>query len=159
MILGEPRIPVCYQIPGVGVRNRLSQTQPTILMVIMKAKRFKAHKRTPVRKKSKSTIRKKTSTTRKTTRHLQKRSIPMPQISTTPTLDAPSFKTCQEPEVGDIGGFGDVDAFESHEKLCGEKATEFCGTCGKNLCSSHYELMHREHSAGGQRLSGQSMSQ
>lgn len=123
----------------------------------MKAKRSKAHKKTPVRKKSRSTT-KKSSVIRRKTRHLQKRITP-PQIPSTPTLSAPDFKTCEEPEVGDIGGFGDVAAFESHEKLCGEKATEFCGTCGKNLCSSHYELMHKEHSAGGQHTSQQSMAQ
>jgi hypothetical protein len=105
-----------------------------------------------------STTRKKTSTVRKKTRSLQKRITP-PQIPSTPTLSAPDFKTCEEPEVGDIGGFGDVAAFESHEKQCGEKATEFCGTCGKNLCTSHYELMHKEHSAGGQHSSEQSMAQ
>ena len=124
----------------------------------MKAKRSKAHKKTSVRKKSKSTAHKKTSTTRRKTRPLQKR-ITQPQIPSTPTLSVPDFKTCEEPEVGDIGGFGDVDAFESHEKQCGEKATEFCATCNKNLCGSHYELMHREHNAGGQHLTEHSMSQ
>jgi len=123
---------------------------------VMKAKRSKAHKKTPVRKKSKS------RTPRKA-RPIQRRPRP-PQgptttTVTTTTLSIPGFKTCEEPEVGDIGGFGDVDAFESHEKLCGEKATEFCGTCAKNLCTSHYELLHRDHDAGGQHLTERSMTQ
>jgi hypothetical protein len=124
----------------------------------LKAKRSKAHKKTSVRKKAKSTVHKKPSAIRRKARPLQKRITP-PQIPSTPALSAPDFKTCEEPEVGDIGGFGDVAAFESHEKQCGEKATEFCATCNKNLCSSHYELMHREHNAGGQHSSGQSLTQ
>ena len=123
---------------------------------VMKAKRSKAHKKTPVRKKSKSK-------TPKKARPIQRRPRP-PQgptttTVTTTTLSIPGFETCEEPEVGDIGGFGDVDAFESHEKLCGEKATEFCGTCGKNLCSSHYELLHRDHDAGGRHVTERSVTQ
>ena len=123
---------------------------------VMKAKRSKAHKKTPVRKKSKSK-------TPKKARPIQRRPRP-PQgptttTVTTTTLSIPGFETCEEPEVGDIGGFGDVDAFESHEKLCGEKATEFCGTCAKNLCTSHYELLHRDHDAGGHHLTERSMTQ
>jgi len=122
----------------------------------MKAKRSKAHKKTPVRKKSKSK-------TPKKARPIQRRPRP-PQgptttTVTTTTLSIPGFETCEEPEVGDIGGFGDVDAFESHEKLCGEKATEFCGTCGKNLCSSHYELLHRDHDASGHHVTERSVTQ
>jgi hypothetical protein len=124
----------------------------------LKAKRSKAHKKNSVRKKTKSTTRKKISTILRKTRSVPKRVTP-PQIPSTPALSAPDFRTCEEPEVGDIGGFGDVAAFESHEKQCGERATEFCGTCGKNLCSSHYELMHREHGAGGQHSSEHSMAQ
>ncbi len=67
------------------------------------------------------------------------------QLGPPPAPPEPDYATCQEPEVGDIGGFGDVQAFESHEKTCGERATEFCQTCGKNLCNSHFDLMHREH--------------
>src|SRR2546427_8230841 len=122
----------------------------------MKAKRSKAHKKTPVRKKSKS------RTPRKA-RPIQRRPRP-PQgptttTVTTTTLSIPGFKTCEEPEVGDIGGFGDVDAFESHEKLCGEKATEVCAACAQNLCSSHYELLHRDHDACADRLNQHSLHQ
>src|SRR5256712_13700803 len=74
---------------------------------VMKAKRSKAHKKTPVRKKSKS------RTPRKA-RPIQRRPRP-PQgpttTVTTTTLSIPGFKTCEEPEVGDIGGLGDVVAF------------------------------------------------
>lgn len=121
----------------------------------MKAKRSKARKKTPVRKKSKTRVRKKA---RPVQRRLRTPLSPT-TVTTPPAPSIPGFKTCEEPEVGDIGGFGDVDAFESHEKLCGEKATEFCGTCGKNLCSSHYELLHRDHDASGHHVTENSMTQ
>src|SRR3989442_9302004 len=105
----------------------------------MKAKRSKAHKKTPVRKKSKS------RTPRKA-RPIQRRPRP-PQgptttTVTTTTLSIPGFKTCEEPEVGDIGGFGGVDAFEPHRKLCGEKGTLVCGACAKNPCSRPSLILH-----------------
>ncbi|SRR6266849_5581862 len=116
-----------------------------------RSRRSKNH---PARKKTRT----KTRTPRKAKAKAGRRT---PILQTPPPTPAqiPGFKTCEEPEVGDIGGFGDVDAFESHEKQCGEKATEFCATCNKNLCGSHYELMHREHNAGGQHLTEHSMSQ
>src|SRR6266511_2138640 len=60
------------------------------------------------------------------------------------TLNA-SLKTCQEIEVGDIGGFGSTKELEEHQKRCGETATEFCGNCGRSLCRNHYDLLHRNH--------------
>ena len=123
---------------------------------VMKAKRSKAHKKTPVRKKSKSRTPRKARPIQRRPRPPQS---PTTTTVTTTTLSIPGFKTCEEPEVGDIGGFGDVDAFESHEKLCGEKATEFCGTCAKNLCTSHYELLHRDHDAGGHHVTERSVTQ
>ena len=57
----------------------------------------------------------------------------------------PDFKVCQEVEVGDIGGFGDTAELEQHEKKCGDRATEYCMSCGKNLCQIHYMLMHGDH--------------
>jgi len=61
----------------------------------------------------------------------------------------PALKTCQEVEVGDIGGFGSPDELEEHEKRCSEPATEFCTNCGKNLCRNHYDLIHRDHDSSG----------
>jgi hypothetical protein len=61
----------------------------------------------------------------------------------------PALKTCQEVEVGDIGGFGSPDELEEHEKRCSEAATEFCSNCSKNLCRNHYELIHRDHDTTG----------
>lgn len=52
------------------------------------------------------------------------------------------FKSCQEVEVGDIGGFGSAEELEQHQKQCGDRATEFCTTCGKSLCHIHYMLLH-----------------
>ena len=56
-----------------------------------------------------------------------------------------ALKTCQELEVGDIGGFGSTEELEEHERRCSEQATEFCASCGKNLCHNHYDLLHRDH--------------
>src|SRR5437879_2649465 len=150
----EPESVTVFRI--LVVRTSYHKPRHLSCWSVMKAKRSKAHTKTPVRKKSKS------RTPRKA-RPIQRRPRP-PQgptttTVTTTTLSIPGFKTCEEPEVGDIGGFGDVDAFESHEKLCGEKATEFCGTCAKNLCSSHYELLHRDHDSSGHHLTERSMTQ
>ena len=56
-----------------------------------------------------------------------------------------SVKTCQELEVGDIGGFGSPEELEQHQKRCSEPATEFCNNCGRNLCRNHYDMIHRDH--------------
>lgn len=56
---------------------------------------------------------------------------------------------CEEVEVGDIGGFGNARELEAHEKHCGQQATEFCHTCARRLCNSHYELLHRDHDTTG----------
>src|SRR5260370_38565361 len=61
----------------------------------------------------------------------------------------PALKTCQEVEIGDIGGFGSPEELEEHEKRCSESATEFCSNCGKNLCRNHYDLIHRDHDTSG----------
>src|SRR3989442_15966268 len=71
-------------------------------------------------------------------------SIPNPSVTLNPAL-----KTCQEVEVGDIGGFGRPDELEEHEKRCSEPATEFCTNCGKKLCRQHYDLNHRDHETSG----------
>src|SRR5437660_11635168 len=80
-------------------------------------------------------------------------SIPSPNVTLNPAL-----KTCQEVEVGDIGGFGSPDELEEHEKRCAEPATEFCSNCGKNLCRNHYDLIHRDHDSSGHSTSS-SMAQ
>ena len=71
-------------------------------------------------------------------------SVPSPNVTLNPAL-----KTCQEVEVGDIGGFGSPDELEEHEKRCAEPATEFCSNCGRNLCRNHYDLIHRDHDTSG----------
>lgn len=105
----------------------------------MKSKtRKKAHIRTrPKKTKSKPrTVRKSES----------KQAVVAPKITTIPS---PDFKVCQEVEVGDIGGFGDTAELEQHEKKCGDRATEYCMSCGKNLCQIHYMLMHGDHNVTG----------
>jgi len=83
-----------------------------------------------------------------------KQDIPARKVTITPSSD---FKVCQEVEVGDIGGFGDTAELEQHEKKCGDRATEYCTSCGKNLCRIHYMLMHGDHNFAGR--TGQSLAQ
>src|SRR5947208_14157807 len=66
-------------------------------------------------------------------------SIPSPNV----TLNA-ALKTCQEVEVGDIGGFGSPDEQDEDERRCSAPATEFCTNCGKNLCRDHQDLSQRD---------------
>ncbi len=68
---------------------------------------------------------------------------------TTPTTVS-KVKACEEVEVGDVGGFGSTEELEAHEKRCGQEAAEFCHVCGRNLCVSHFELLHRDHDVTGQ---------
>ncbi len=78
------------------------------------------------------------------------RASPRPSTVSNPSLSplhVPRVKTCEEVEVGDIGGFGSTEELESHENRCSQSATEFCNSCARNLCSSHYELLHRDHDA------------
>src|SRR3989442_6176410 len=80
-------------------------------------------------------------------------SAPSPNVTLNPAL-----KTCQEVEVGDIGGFGSPDELEEHEKRCSEAATEVCTQCGKNLCRNHFDLIHRHHDTAGH-TAGSSLAQ
>lgn len=99
-------------------------------------KRSKTHKRT-------STHTKKRSKTRRTPRAGQATHVA--SSPTPPPTRISIIKTCGEMEVGDIGGFGSPEELEAHERRCGRDATEFCNTCGRNLCGNHYELLHRDH--------------
>src|SRR5881296_577605 len=90
----------------------------------------------------------------------RKSTLPSPRPSVITNQNPPSpiqlssVKTCQELEVGDVGGFGSTEELEAHEKRCGQEATEFCHACSRNLCRSHYDLVHRDHDAtGGQNAS------
>ncbi len=49
------------------------------------------------------------------------RASPSPSTASNPSLSAPhvpSVKTCEEVQVGDIGGFGSTEELESHENRC-----------------------------------------
>ena len=104
---------------------------------------MKSKKKPQAKMKSKANTHRKTKT---------KKHIPRTR-ETSPILSEPSPnltlnispKTCQEMEVGDIGGFGSTTELEEHEKRCSEPATEFCSDCGKNFCHNHYDLLHRDH--------------
>ena len=102
----------------------------------MKAKRkAKAKTRTKAKTRAKS----------KTSRTTQANAAPRPSLATTPNL-SPDFKTCEEVEVGDIGGFG-ITSEERMERetRCTQRATQFCKSCAKNLCTTHYDILHKDH--------------
>ena len=109
-------------------------------------KKAKTRSKSKSRAKSKSHAKGKTRarTGTKTVHSALVESIHSPNVTLNPAL-----KTCQEVEVGDIGGFGSPDELEEHEKRCSEPATEFCANCGKNLCRNHYDLIHRDHVTSG----------
>jgi len=122
----------------------------------MKSKeKAKTHSKSKPRGKSKAHTKSKTHarTGTKAAHPAIVESIPSPNVTLNPAL-----KTCQEVEVGDIGGFGSPDELEEHEKRCAEPATEFCSNCGKNLCRNHYDLIHRDHDSSGHSTSS-SMAQ
>ena len=81
---------------------------------------------------------KKSKATRTTT-------VPRTVSITTPTISA-DFKTCEEVEVGDIGGFGiTTEERMERETRCIQRATQFCKSCMRNLCNTHYDLLHKDH--------------
>jgi len=68
-----------------------------------------------------------------------------PTLTTTPNL-SPDFKTCEEVEVGDIGGFGITSEERMEREIrCTQRATQFCKSCAKNLCNTHYDILHKDH--------------
>jgi CCR4-NOT transcriptional regulation complex NOT5 subunit len=114
-------------------------------------KKAKTHSKSKTSTKAKSHSKRKTQARTGGTRtihHAIMEATPSPSVSQNPAL-----KTCQEVEVGDIGGFGSPDELEEHEKHCSEPATEFCSNCAKNLCRNHYDLIHRDHDTSGQSTS------
>gem|GEM_PF-4978013 len=113
-------------------------------------KKAKTHSKSKPHTKSKSHTKSKTRV-RSGTRRAHS-SIVEPTPSLNVTLN-PALKTCQEVEIGDIGGFGSPEELEEHEKRCSEPATEFCTNCGKNLCRNHYDLIHRDHDTSGHSIS------
>ena len=110
----------------------------------------KTHKAIHLRKKVKG----------KTRTKARKRPLTRASIGTSPPIPARSslVKACEEVEIGDVGGFGDTEELEAHEKRCGQEATEFCHSCGRNLCTSHYELLHRDHDTSGSHNTGQTLA-
>src|SRR5438093_8159809 len=102
----------------------------------MKVKRkAKAKPRTKAKTRAKS----------KTSRTTQASAAPRPSLATTSNL-SPDCKTCEEGEVGDIGGFG-ITSEERMERetRCSQRATQFCKGCARNLCDTHYDLLHKDH--------------
>jgi hypothetical protein len=103
-------------------------------------------KKTKAKTRSKSKTHAKTGSKTHTKHNVQTHHLTSSESTPSPSLTLDTVvKTCQEVEVGDIGGFGSPDELEEHEKRCSEPATEFCSNCGKTLCHSHYDLIHRDH--------------
>lgn len=103
---------------------------------------MKSKKKSKAKTHSKSKTHKKTNA--KTRAHRTETSPIAPESNPNLSLNT-SVKTCQELEVGDIGGFGSPEELEEHQKRCSEPATEFCTNCGRNLCHNHYDMIHRDH--------------
>ena len=103
--------------------------------------RSKRVRKTHAKTKIRATAHKKSGSKKTRTVHPRSEgSITSPEM-----IHAPAVKKCEELEVGDIGNFGSPDELEDHEKRCSEPATQFCHTCVRNLCTNHYELLHRDH--------------
>ncbi len=113
---------------------------------------MKSKKKAKTRSKSKPHTKSKSHMKSKTRVRSGTRAAHSTIVEATPSLNvtlSPALKSCQEVEVGDIGGFGSPEELEEHEKRCSEPATEFCSNCGKNLCRNHYDLIHRDHDTSG----------
>jgi hypothetical protein len=113
---------------------------------------MKSKKKAKTRSKSKTHTKSKSHTKSKTHARSVTKTGHSIIVEATPSLNVtlnPALKTCQEVEIGDIGGFGSPEELEEHEKRCSEPATEFCSNCGKNLCRNHYDLIHRDHDPSG----------
>src|SRR6266702_2720725 len=99
------------------------------------------------KRKAKAKTRTKAKTRAKSKKSQATRASPTtkPSAITAPNL-SPDFKTCEEVEVGDIGGFG-ITSEERMERetRCTQRATQFCKSCARNLCNSHYDLLHKDH--------------
>ncbi|HWY28138.1 MAG TPA: hypothetical protein VNW25_02650 [Candidatus Sulfotelmatobacter sp.] len=95
--------------------------------------------------KAKTKSRPKTRAKPKKNRTPRTTASPRPASITTPTL-SPDFKICEEVEVGDIGGFGiTTEERMERETRCTQRATQFCKNCMRNLCNTHYDLLHKDH--------------
>ncbi|HVH14372.1 MAG TPA: hypothetical protein VNA15_01465 [Candidatus Angelobacter sp.] len=113
---------------------------------------MKSKKKAKTRSKSRTHTKSKSHAKTKTHARTGTKTAHAGIVEATPSMEVvltPALKTCQEVEVGDIGGFGSPDELEEHEKRCSEPATEFCTICGRNLCRNHYDLIHRDHDTSG----------
>jgi hypothetical protein len=104
----------------------------------------KLHVKKPVKNKSRRTT--------------KRQSNPGMVNATVPSSSIPKIKACEEVEIGDIGGFGSTEELESHENRCSQPATKLCAACGRNLCGTHYELLHRDHDSGQRSVSKESLA-
>ncbi len=137
---------MCYLISTGRVRRWLSQT-PTLLgpeSTMRSRARSKTVRKTRARKIRHAAGKRSGSKKTRIVRPPKEGSMAIPEMDHGPTV-----KKCEELEVGDIGNFGSSDELEEHEKRCSEPATQFCHMCGRNLCGSHYDLLHRDHDSTG----------
>ena len=92
-------------------------------------------------------LRPKKSIKKKSSRKVNTRLNPRPLNALVSSASNLKIKMCEEVEIGDIGGFGSTEELESHENRCAQPATQKCASCGRNLCGTHYELLHQDHDA------------
>jgi len=137
------------RFPAVGLDSGYHRPRVSRPAAMKAKRRSRTHKKTP-------THGKKRHKARRTTR--VGHAAPTAPIPSPPPAPISSVKTCQEVEVGDIGGFGSPEKLEAHEKRCGQEAAEFCNTCARNLCRNHYELLHRDHDTIDGHTTGQSLT-
>src|SRR3989442_9383923 len=92
--------------------------------------------------KAKTRSRSKTRAKPKKSRTTRTTATPRPASITTPPL-SPDFKTCEEVEVGDIGGlWNTTDERKERETPCTHPATQPCKTCMRKPCNNPHHLLH-----------------
>ena len=127
---------MCYLVPPVRVRYWLSFRENIRSSDPAMKSKSKSKK---TRTRSKTQAKPKTHRTTRATTTPRTMSTPNPYTS-------PDFKLCEEIEVGDIGGFGVTsEGRMERETRCTQRATQFCKNCERNLCSTHYDLLHKDH--------------
>src|SRR2546426_11856821 len=109
--------------------------------------------------KAKTRSRSKTRANPKKSRTTRTTATPRPASITTPPL-SPDFKTCEEVEVGDIGGVGiTTEGRKERGDRCTPRATPPFKSWMRNLCNNHHHPLHKEHDKTLKQPSGHSPRQ
>src|SRR2546427_4060589 len=95
--------------------------------------------------KAKTRSRSKTRAKPKKSRTTRTTATPRPASITTPPL-SPDFKTCEEVEVGDIGGVGiTTEGRKERGTPCTPRATPHFKSCMWDLFHNHHHLHSKDH--------------